>query len=71
MPESLLEKNRHGPVELTLVSRGTYDAAHFLVFPVIPPPWGPQAGREGTDDLSPASGISSGSLDWWAHPGVR
>ncbi len=70
LPDSLLAASRQGPVEIWLVSRGDYDAVHFLVFPVIPPPWGPAARREGSDDLSPASGIASGSLDWWAHPGA-
>ena len=68
LPDALLDANRRGPVEISLVSRGAYDAAHFLVFPVIPPPWGRRARREGSESLSPASGIASGSLDWWAHP---
>lgn len=71
LPDSLLAANRRGPVAIWLVSRGDYDAVHFLIFPVIPPPWGGGARREGSDDLSPASGIASGSLDWWAHPGAR
>jgi hypothetical protein len=71
MPASLLEANRRGPVEIVLASRGDYDGAHFLVFPVIPRPWGQQARREGSEELSPASGITSGSLDWWAHRGTR
>ena len=71
LPDSLLAANRRGPVSIQLVSHGHYDPAHFLVFPVIPPPWGPAARREESDELSPASGVPSGSLDWWAHPGER
>ncbi len=69
LPDALLAANRRGTIELAFVSRGDYDAAHFLVFPVIPRPWGPPAHREGSEEISPASGIASGSLDWWAHPG--
>lgn len=71
LPEALLAANRRGPIEIALVSSGNYDPVHFLVFPVIPPPWGPAARRDPGSELSPASGISSGSLDWWAHPGAR
>ncbi len=69
--DTLLAANREGPVELVFVARGDYDAARFLIFPVIPPPWGPPARREKSAELSPTSGIPSGSLDWWAHPGTR
>jgi len=71
LPVSLLEANRRGPVELSLLSRGDYDDAHFLIFPVIPRPWTAPTRRGGSEELSPASGIASGSLDWWAHEGVR
>ncbi len=71
LPHSVLAANRSGPVEITLVSVGNYDAIHFLIFPVIPAPWGPPARREKSDELSPASGIASGSLDWWSHSGTR
>ena len=71
LSRSLLAANRLAPVELTLVARGDYDAAHFLIFPVIPPPWGPAASRGQSGELSPSSGIASGSLDWWAHEGTR
>jgi hypothetical protein len=71
LPDALLAANQRGPVKLDLVSRGTYDATHYLLFPVIPPPWGPAARREGSRELSPSSGVESGSLDWWAHPGAE
>jgi len=71
LPDALLAANRRGPVNLTLVSRGTYDPTHYLLFPVIPPPWGTAAVRRGSREISPASGVGSGSLDWWAHPGVE
>ena len=49
LPQSLLAANRLGPVELAFVASGAYDSAHFLVFPVIPPPWGPSAFRSGSE----------------------
>jgi hypothetical protein len=71
LPEALLAANRRGPVEIALVSRGTFDAVHFLVFPVIPLPWGEPARRDGSAELSPSTGIPAGSVDWWAHAGLR
>ena len=68
---SLLAANRRGPIEITFVARGNYDGARFLIFPVIPRPWGSPAHREGSDALSPESGIAAGSLDWWSHPGTH
>jgi hypothetical protein len=70
LPAWLLQANRKGRVELTLRSRGGYGATSYLLFPVIPPPFGSTARREGSRDLSPSTGIASGSLDWWAHPGA-
>ena len=70
LPEAILEANRRGPVILTLESRGSYDPTHFLLFPVVPPPWEPSARREGSAELSPDSGVSRGGLDWWAHEGA-
>jgi len=69
LPESLLAANRRGPVVLTLESRGFYDPTHFLLFPVVPPPWEASARRKGSAELSPDSGVSRGGLDWWAHEG--
>jgi hypothetical protein len=69
LPESILAANRSGPVVLALESRGAYDPTQFLLFPVVPPPWKSSARREGSAELSPDSGITRGSLDWWAHPG--
>jgi hypothetical protein len=70
LPDAILEANRRGPVVLNLESRGSYDATHFLLFPVIPPPWKVSARREGSVELSPDSGVSRGGLDWWAHEGA-
>jgi len=70
LPESILAANRRGPVVLTFESRGSYDPTHFLLFPVVPPPWETSARREGSAELSPESGVSRGSLDWWAHEGL-
>jgi hypothetical protein len=69
LPDWLLEANRRGPVELSLLSSGGYDPTSYLLFPVIPPPWAQTARRDGSPALSPVTGIRSGSLDWWAHPG--
>ena len=71
LPDALIAANRLGPVDLTVVARGTYDPIHYLLFPVIPPPWGARAARAQSGAISPASGIVNGSLDWWAHPGTR
>ncbi len=70
LPESILHANRDRDVTLTLVAEGDYDSVHFLVFPLVPPPWGPAASRDGSPDLSPGTGVRRGSLDWWAHPGT-
>ncbi len=69
LPAWLLEENQRGPVVLSVASSGGYDAHHYWLFPVIPPLWAPPARRAGSPELSPATGIASGSLDWWAHPG--
>ncbi len=69
LPAWLLQANRRGPVELSLLSRGGYGPTSYLLFPVVPPPWARDARREGSPALSPATGVRSGSLDWWAHPG--
>jgi len=71
LPGWLLEANRAGPVELGFVSRGAYSPIHYLLFPLVPPPWGTPARRDGSDHLSPATGIRAGSLDWWAHAGAH
>jgi hypothetical protein len=52
------------------VTFGSYGEFQYLLFPVIPPPWRARAVREGSDALSSSTGIRSGSLDWWAHPGL-
>ncbi|HEY2798429.1 MAG TPA: hypothetical protein VGK26_11120 [Thermoanaerobaculia bacterium] len=72
LPESILGANRQRDVTLTLVSVGAYDATHFLLFPVIPPPWtlSAESTRVGSASLSPETGIERGALDWWAHPGL-
>jgi hypothetical protein len=70
LPDAVLEANRRGPIAIDLVSTGRYDPVHFLVFPVIPRPWASPARRADSSELSPGTGISSGSLDWWAHAGT-
>ncbi len=70
LPDWLLEANRRESVELAFVSTGDYGPNDYLLFPVIPPPWGKGARREGSAALSPATGIVTGALDWWAHTGT-
>jgi hypothetical protein len=70
LPQELLDENQRGGTALRLTSNGRYDSLHYLLFPVIPPPWGRPASREGSRELSPATGMRAGSLDWWAHPGA-
>jgi len=65
LPDWLLEANRAGPADLTFVSLVGYGPHSYLLFPVIPPPWSTPARRDGSPALSPATGISAGSLDWW------
>ncbi|HEY1251766.1 MAG TPA: hypothetical protein VGH97_11300 [Thermoanaerobaculia bacterium] len=69
LPESILSANLQRDVRLSIVSSGAYDAAHFLLFPIIPPPWSAETIREGSASLSPETGIAQGALDWWAHAG--
>jgi len=69
LPDWVLEANRAEPVELSFVSQAGYGPHSYLLFPVIPPPWSTPARRDGSRELSPASGVSAGSLDWWAHEG--
>jgi hypothetical protein len=69
LPQMLLSRNRERDVELHLRAAGNYDAFHYLLFPVIPPPWADPARRLGSAELSPRTGIASGGLDWWAHSG--
>ncbi len=45
LPDAVIAANRQGPIELTVVARGTYDPTHYLLFPIIPPPWGSAAAR--------------------------
>jgi hypothetical protein len=70
LPAPILQANRRGDVSVTLVSQGAYGDTQYLLFPVIPPPWGPPARREGGGPLSPSTGIRSGGLDWWAREGA-
>ena len=67
----LLAANQRGPVTLTLVSAGDYGESQYLLFPVIPAPWGTPALREGSSALSPSTGLRSGSLDWWVDSPAR
>lgn len=70
IPQALREASRRGAVEIHLSTSGPYNAVHYLWFPVIPPPWGSGAQRDGSPMLSPVTGIGGGSLDWWAHAGA-
>ncbi len=63
-------RERGRPVEIEVVTLGSFGEFDYLLFPVIPPPWRARAVREGSDDLSPTTGIGSGALDWWAHAGA-
>jgi len=65
LPADLRERNRMESIELRFVGSGRFDETNFYVFPVIPRPWSPPATREGSDLLSPDTGIGSGGLDWW------
>jgi hypothetical protein len=69
LPTWLLEENRLRAIDLSLYSKGSYGETSYLLFPVIPPPWARSARRDGAAILSPATGVFSGSLDWWAHEG--
>ncbi|MEX2385928.1 MAG: hypothetical protein WEB59_15295 [Thermoanaerobaculia bacterium] len=70
LPGWIIEENRRSAVPITVVSAGIYDRLHFWLFPVIPRPWAAPARRADSEELSPATGIASGSLDWWAHEGT-
>jgi len=65
IPPDLRARNRNEPIELRFVAGSGFTAVDFYVFPVIPPPWGAPASREGSGELSPETGIVRGSLDWW------
>jgi hypothetical protein len=71
LPASVLVANSRRDVEIELVSVGSFDESNYLMFPVIPPPWGRPARRVGSSELSPTTGIPAGSLDWWAHAGAE
>ena len=71
LPQDLLDENRRAPIRLRLAATGQYGPTQYLLFPVIPRPWSAPARRVGAPALSPATGIVSGSLDWWAHSGFR
>jgi hypothetical protein len=70
LPPAFLELNRARPVTFEIASRGIYAPTHYFLFPVIPPPWSAAARRVGGEELSPATGVARGALDWWAHPGA-
>ncbi len=71
VPQEILDKNAAAPVVLRLTSTGDYDTTSYLLFPVIPAPWRAGASRRNDPSLSPATDISRGGLDWWAHSGSR
>ena len=70
LPQSLLAENASRPVEVSVRSRGNYDPYHFMLFPVVPPPWSTPARRDGSREISPSTGVTTGSFDWWAHSGA-
>jgi hypothetical protein len=70
LPQSLLDANAADPVEIEVVTFGSFGEFQYLLFPVIPPPWRARAVRVGSDALSPSTGIRFGALDWWAHRGA-
>ena len=70
LPQGILDANAVEVVEIEVVTFGSFGEFDYLLFPVIPPPWRARAVREGSDTLSPTTGIRSGALDWWAHPGA-
>lgn len=69
LPLRVLEENRKWSIDLMLISEGSYGSSYFLYFPVVPVPWGSPAKRLGGSELSPRTGVASGSFDWWAHSG--
>lgn len=71
LPDEVLQVNRRSDLDLAVTSFGKFDATNDLLFPVIPRPWRPIAWRTGSAELSPSTGMISGSLDWWAHKGAE
>ncbi|HEY7862867.1 MAG TPA: hypothetical protein VIE39_04370 [Thermoanaerobaculia bacterium] len=69
LPQELLDQNAREATVLSLRAAGTYGPHQYLLFPVVPRPWGAPAVREGSAWLSPSTGVRSGALDWWAHAG--
>ncbi len=70
LPDGLLRANRDSDLDLELVATGEYGRFDYMLFPVIPPSWRVPARRQPSGELSPTTGIASGSLDWWAHEGA-
>jgi hypothetical protein len=70
IPDWLAASNSKEASIIEIASFGSYDRYHFLLFPVIPPPWAAPARRADSPDLSPSTGLRAGSLDWWAHSGA-
>jgi hypothetical protein len=69
IPAWLIEENRAGPIELSILSTGSYGETSYLLFPVVPVPWAHPARRDASAGLSPATAVGWGGLDWWAHQG--
>lgn len=69
IPESLSRANRERRLFVDVTGVGTFGQTEYLLFPVIPPPWGASARRLGDASLSPSTGILAGSFDWWVNPG--
>lgn len=70
LPQEVLAKNAAAPIQFLVRSVGSYDANHFMLFPIVPPPWGPCAYRDNSAAISPDTGITAGALDFWAHAGA-
>lgn len=70
IPARMLAENARRDVAFSLRSAGGYDAYHFMLFPLVPPPWASDGTRLGSAQISPSTGITRGALDWWAHAGA-
>ena len=78
---NVLRSGRKSAAALTLIGdvakgwlavflAGSFADAQYLLFPVVPPGWAPEAKRIGSRDLSPRTGIRRGGFDWWVHEGA-
>jgi hypothetical protein len=70
LSQAILDASANGDVILTVTSTGSFGPDAYLLFAVIPPPFGRGATRLPAGPLSPGSDVQSGALDWWAHAGL-